>query len=92
MACFALRPAFPSALWVRFGGLPLGKLDFKPVDWALDSLRRPTTVEDRLGVLRQLVEFWHGPIGPKMASVMPNWQACPYRCRCGGGSLGRKAR
>src|SRR5262249_40556925 len=65
MACFALRPALPSALWVRFGGAPLGNLDFTPVDGALDSLRSPTTVEDRLGVLRQLVEFWHGPIKPQ---------------------------
>lgn len=64
MACFALRPALPSALWVRFGGAPLGNLDFAPVDRALDSLRSPTTIEDRLGVLRQLVEFWHGPIRP----------------------------
>src|SRR5262249_6553279 len=51
MARFALRPALPSTLWVRFGGLPLGNLDFTPVDLALDLLRRPTTVEDRLGVL-----------------------------------------
>ena len=65
MACFALRSALPSALWVRFGGASLGNLDFTPVDRALDSLRSPTTVEDRLGVLRQLVEFWHGPIRPK---------------------------
>jgi hypothetical protein len=56
MARFALRRALPSALWVRFGGAPLGNLD---------SLRSPTTVEDRLGVLRQLVEFWHGPIKPE---------------------------
>ena len=65
MVCFALRPALPSALWVRFGGPPLGNLDFALVDRALDSLRRPTTVEDRLGVLQQLVEFWHGPIKPE---------------------------
>jgi hypothetical protein len=64
MAMFALRPALPSALWVRFGGLPLGDLDFAPVDRALESLQRPTTVEDRLGVLQRLVEFWHGPIKP----------------------------
>jgi hypothetical protein len=54
MACFALRPALPSALWVRFGGAPLGNLDFTPVDRALDSLRSLTTVEDRLGILRVL--------------------------------------
>lgn len=65
MARFALRPALPSALWVRFGGRPLGNLDFAPVDRALDVLRGPTTVQDRLGVLQQLVDFWHGPIKPE---------------------------
>ena len=65
MVCFALRPAVPSALWVRFGGAPLGNLDFTLVDRALYSLRSPTTVDDRLGVLQQLVEFWHGPIKPE---------------------------
>jgi hypothetical protein len=62
MAMFALRPALPRALWARFGGLALGDLDFAPVDRALELLRRPTTVEDRLCILQQLVEFWHGPI------------------------------
>jgi hypothetical protein len=65
MVWFALRPALPSALWVRFGGAPLGNLDFTLVDRALDSLRSPTTVEDRLGVLQQLVDFWHSPIKPE---------------------------
>jgi len=64
-ARFALRPALPSQLWARFGGTALGNVDFKAVDRALASLRRPTTVEDRLGVLQVLVESWHGPIGPE---------------------------
>jgi len=63
MAMFALRPALPSALWVRFGGLPLGDLDFAAVSGAgFGSLQHPTTVDDRLGVLQQLVEFWHALI------------------------------
>ena len=65
MASFTLRPALPSSLWVRFGGRPLGNLDFTSLDRALNSLRGPTTVEDRLGVLQQLVEFWHGTIKPE---------------------------
>jgi hypothetical protein len=62
MARFELRPTLPTAVWLRLGGLRLGNLDFTPVDWALESLRSPTTVEDRLGVLQQQVDFWHGPI------------------------------
>jgi hypothetical protein len=34
------------------------------IDRALDKLRGPTTVQERLGVLQELVQFWHGPIGP----------------------------
>jgi hypothetical protein len=63
MARFELSPTLPSAIWLRLGGLRLGNLDSTPVDRALDSLGSPTTVEDRFGVLQQLVEFWHGPIG-----------------------------
>src|SRR5690242_20598899 len=36
----------------------------EPVDQALDRLRGPTTVDQRLDVLQQLVEYWHGPIRP----------------------------
>src|SRR5262249_32313011 len=64
MASFTLRPALPSSLWVRFGGHPLGNLDFTSLDRALNSLRGHTSVEDRLGVLQQLVEFWHDTIKP----------------------------
>jgi hypothetical protein len=35
------------------------------LDLALDLLRRPTTVHDRLVVLQHLVDFWHGPIRPE---------------------------
>jgi hypothetical protein len=55
------------ALWedkVSQPELQLGNLDFAAVDRALDRLRSPTTVHDRLEVLQQLVHFWHGPIAP----------------------------
>jgi len=38
---------------------------FAPVEQALERLRSPTTVHGRLGVLKQLVDFWHGPIQPE---------------------------
>ena len=34
----------------------------KALDLVLGKLRRPNTTEDRLAVLRTLVEYWHGPI------------------------------
>jgi len=37
------------------------------LDAALDRLRAPTTAEDRFRILQQLVEYWHGPIGPQDA-------------------------
>lgn len=39
--------------------------NFASLDIALDLLRRPTTVHDRLGILQHLVNFWHGPIRPE---------------------------
>jgi hypothetical protein len=39
--------------------------DASALDRALDRLRAPTTVHDRLDVLRQLVDFWHDPIRPE---------------------------
>jgi hypothetical protein len=40
-------------------------VDVAALDQALDRLRQPTTVHDRLAILQQLVEFWHGPILPQ---------------------------
>ena len=39
--------------------------NFASLDIAFDLLRRPTTVNDRLGILQHLVNFWHGPIRPE---------------------------
>ena len=64
MAWFDLNQALPSSVRVRLG-LPLGNLDFVAVDRALDRLRRPTTIHDRLDILHQLVDYWHGPIRPE---------------------------
>src|SRR5262249_12896422 len=35
------------------------------LDHALDRLRQPTSVHDRLAILQNLIEFWHGPIRPE---------------------------
>ncbi len=40
-------------------------MDSSTIDAALDRLRSPTTVEERLSVLRELVEYWHGPMRPE---------------------------
>ena len=65
MARFELKTALPSQIWLQLGGIQLGNLDFAPVDQALERLRSPATVEDRLAALRQLAEYWHGPIRPE---------------------------
>lgn len=36
-----------------------------PLDQTLDRLRHPTTVYERLRVLEELVNYWHGPIRPE---------------------------
>jgi hypothetical protein len=55
----------PSKVWVELGGLRLGDLNHSAIDAALDRLRGPTTVADRLQVLERLVTYWHGEIRPE---------------------------
>jgi hypothetical protein len=64
-AFFALSPALPSQVWIELGGLRPGDLDHAAVDAALDRLHQPISVAERLGVLRRLVEYWHGLIRPE---------------------------
>jgi hypothetical protein len=64
-ANFKLAPTLPSKVLAELGGLRLGDMDVAGLDQALDSLKYPTTVHDRLEVLRHLVNFWHGPIKPE---------------------------
>ena len=64
-AYFSLTPALPSAVWAEIGGFRPGDLDHAAIDAALDHLRCPVKVEERLWVLRQVVEYWHGKISPE---------------------------
>lgn len=84
-AYFDLSPALPSAVWTELGGLQIGDADHASVDAALDRLRAGTTWEERFGVLKRLVEYWHGPIhasdgmaeaelaGIQMPTVLRDW-------------------
>jgi hypothetical protein len=63
-AYFPLSPALPSEVWGEIGGYQPDGLDHASIDSALERLRRPLHVEERLSVLRRLVEYWHGPIRP----------------------------
>jgi hypothetical protein len=57
--------------------------NFASLDTALDLLRRPTTVHDRLGILQHLVNFWHGPIRPEdgMSDADLTWVPLPLPLR-----------
>ena len=59
-----LSPTLPGRIWTKIGGFKPGDLNHAGVEAALDRLRKPTTVEERFSVLRQLAEYWHGPIQP----------------------------
>jgi hypothetical protein len=65
MAAFRLEPTLPSSIWVQLGGIRLGDQNVAGLDQALARLRQQTTVHDRLAILQQLVQFWHGPIRPE---------------------------
>ncbi|SRR5579883_1603182 len=64
-AYFSLSPALPSDVWGEIGGYQPGDLDHASIDSALERLRQPLDVEERLWVLRRLVAYWHGPIRPE---------------------------
>jgi hypothetical protein len=65
MSADELEPALDITGWLPFEGLRPGKLKFDSVDQALDRLWQPTLIEDRLSVLRHVVDYWHGPIRGK---------------------------
>jgi hypothetical protein len=62
-AHFKLSPILPSRVLAELGGLRLGDTDVATVDQALDRLKQPSTLHDRVSVLQKLVHYWHGPIG-----------------------------
>lgn len=64
-AHFYLTPTLPSKVLAELGGLRLGEMGVAGLDEALDRLKQPTTVRDRLDILRQVVSFWHGPVKPE---------------------------
>jgi hypothetical protein len=64
-AHFYLTPTLPSKVLAELGGLRLGEMDAVALDEALDRPKQPTTVRDRLDILRQVVNFWHDPVKPE---------------------------
>lgn len=62
-ADFDLRSILPSQIWNKLTGFDPGNLDHESVDLALARLKKQISVQDRLEVLRTIVEYWHGPIG-----------------------------
>ncbi len=83
-AYFSLSPALPSEIWIGFGGLHPGDLDHAAIDAALDRLRHPINVEERLWVLQQLVAYWHEPIGPEdgFSEQVLERLSMPHPLRC----------
>jgi hypothetical protein len=62
---FKLTPTIPSKVLAELGGLHLGEMDVVVLDEAFDRMKQVTTVRDRLDILQQVVNFWHGPIKPE---------------------------
>lgn len=84
-ADFEIFPALPSAIWAEMGGFDAGNADHARVDAALSRLRGETSAEDRMAILKEVVEYWHGPMTPadgftdaelegiRMPAVLRNW-------------------
>ncbi|MCE9530263.1 MAG: hypothetical protein K8T89_03880 [Planctomycetes bacterium] len=59
---FELAPILPSRVWELLGGLSPGQMDASALDQSLQRIDRAQSVHERLEILRQFSEFWHGPI------------------------------
>lgn len=64
-AWFRMKNAVPDELWTTMFGPDPGDLDHASLDRDLARLAGPTTVQERLDILRHLVEYWHGPLRPE---------------------------
>jgi hypothetical protein len=82
-AYFGLSPALSSKVWAEIGGFRPGDQDHDAIDAALDRLRQPVNMEERLWVLRRLVEYWHGPIRAEDGFIEKELEgfAIPYPLR-----------
>jgi hypothetical protein len=63
-ADYDLRPTLPSQIWMKLGGFDPGSLDHDRIDAVLRRLNEKTTTEHRLKILREVAEYWNGPVGP----------------------------
>ena len=62
---FDLRPAIASKVWQSLGNFNPGNLDHSRIDASLQRLHENTTTKDRLEILRDVAEYWHGLLGPE---------------------------
>ncbi|MCX5663032.1 MAG: hypothetical protein NTW19_25395 [Planctomycetota bacterium] len=62
---FDLSPALPSSVWSGLGVTDFGDTDHHAIDAALSRLKSKPTYDKRFAVLKRLVEYWYGPVGPE---------------------------
>jgi hypothetical protein len=60
---FDLSPTLPCRVWEKLGGPSADEMDIFALDHALHNLDQTKSVHERLTALRELAEYWHGPIG-----------------------------
>lgn len=63
-ADFDLTPSLPSKTSGKLTGFNPGSLDHLAVDKMLARFADPIDVDERLQILQQVAEYWHGQIGP----------------------------
>jgi hypothetical protein len=64
-AWFRMKKALPDEVRISLLGPDPGDMDHASLDNALARLNSPTTVADRLEILRRLADYWHSPIRPE---------------------------
>jgi len=68
-ASFRFTPVLPSALWRKLNGMSPTLPDHTKLDKTLLQLGPNSNSDDRFGALKQLVEYWYGPIMPEDAFI-----------------------
>jgi hypothetical protein len=82
-ARFELSATLPSRVWEKLGGPASVGPNVFALDQSLHDLTSSSSVNERLAILRQLAEYWHGPISPDAGLAEEELQSkqLPYPLR-----------
>ncbi len=63
-ADYVMKTTLPSAIWSRLGGWQETTVSDEAINTAMRQLQAAAPLDDRLGVLKLIAEYWNGPFLP----------------------------